>query len=135
MIPRRGPPAAAIQVPRGYCPKDLTRRKPRGVKPRGTLRGGPERPADDPQTPNKISARRNTTGGKAAKGNRKTSTRPTIITVERNGLVRRWGLLSRENALRAGSYWEDKDRTAKVYLEKDQKRTEVLVEMIVRGDR
>ena len=97
--------------------------------------GGPGRSAKEPQTPNKISARQNTTGGKSVKGNQKTSTRPTIITIDGSGLVRRWGLLSRENALRAGCYWEDMDRTAKVYLEKDQKRTEVLVEMIVRGGR
>ena len=145
VFPRRGPPAAAIKVPRGYCPEDLTTRQPRGVKPRGTLRGGPERPADDPQrkprgglcggparsakeprTPSKIT-RQDTTGGKAAKGNEKTLTRPTIITVDRSGMVRRWGQLSRASALRAGCYWEDMDRTAKVYLAKDQKRTEVLV--------
>ena len=49
VFPRRGPPAAAIKVPRGYCPEDLTTRQPRGVKPRGPLRGGPERLADDPR--------------------------------------------------------------------------------------
>ena len=62
-----------------------------------------------------------------------TSTRPTIITIEKSGLVRRWGMLSGANALRAGCYWEDMDRTVKVYLEKDQKRTEVLVERTVKG--
>ena len=42
-------------------------------------------------------------------------------------------MLSGANALRAGCYWEDMDRTVKVYLEKDQKRTEVLVERTVKG--
>ena len=42
-------------------------------------------------------------------------------------------MLSGANALRAGCYWEDMDRTDKVYLEKDQKRTEVLVERTEKG--
>ena len=109
VLPRRGPPVATIPAPFGYRQERWKARQPRGVKPRGTLRGGPERTADDPrrkprgglcggpgrsakepQTPNKIT-RQNTTGGKAAKGNEKTSTRPTIITVDRSGMVRRWG--------------------------------------------
>ena len=48
-MPRRGPPVAVMKVPRWY-PRDVgNERGPRGFKPRGSLRGGPERPASDPQ--------------------------------------------------------------------------------------
>ena len=57
--------------------------------------------------------------------------RPTIVTIEKNGQVRKWGPLSQVNALRAGCYWEDMRGDAKVYLEKGRKRTEVAVEMTV----
>ena len=145
---------AVMRVPWRYRHGQRETRQPRGSNPGGALRGGPERPADDPrrnprgglcggpgrsakepQTPNKIKSRQNTTGGKAAKGDKKPPTRPMIITVERSGLVRRWGPLSRANTLRAGCFWEDMEGAAKVYLEKDQKRTEVLVEMTVKGGR
>ena len=48
-LPRRGPPVAAIHVPRRYMQEGWKKRQPRGFEPRGTLRGGPERPADDPR--------------------------------------------------------------------------------------
>ena len=49
VLPRRGPPVASQRVPRWYCSEEGKTRQPRGVKPRGTLRGGPERSANDPQ--------------------------------------------------------------------------------------
>ena len=58
-----------------------------------------------------------------------------VVTVEKNGRERAWGPLSQATAWRAGCYREDMDGRAKVYLEKDQKRTEVLVEMTVKGGR
>ena len=48
-LPRRGPPVAAIRVPRRYRRDEREARRPRGVTPRGPLRGGPERSANDPQ--------------------------------------------------------------------------------------
>ena len=55
VLPRRGPPVATIPIPLRYRQERWESRQPRGVKPRGTLRGGPERTADDP--------RRNPRGG------------------------------------------------------------------------
>ena len=49
VLPRRGPPVAAIRVPR-WPRQELCGRQPRGFEPRGTLRGGPERSAGDPQS-------------------------------------------------------------------------------------
>ena len=48
MRPRRGPPVAAIRVPH-WSQEEREKRRPRGFEPQGPLRGGPERPADDPQ--------------------------------------------------------------------------------------
>ena len=48
MRPRSGPPVAAIRAPR-WNQEEWGKRRPRGSDPRGPLRGGPERPADDPQ--------------------------------------------------------------------------------------
>ena len=50
MRPRRGPPVAAIRAPR-WNQEEWGKRCPRGSDPRVPLRGGPERPADDPQSP------------------------------------------------------------------------------------
>ena len=47
--PRRGPPVAAIKVPRWHWQEWWNERRPRGSEPRGPLRGGPERSAGDPQ--------------------------------------------------------------------------------------
>ena len=47
--PRRGPPVAAIKVPRWHWPVVWNERRPCGHEPRGPLRGGPERSACDPQ--------------------------------------------------------------------------------------
>ena len=48
-LPRRGPPVAAIPAPCRSQHDERVKRRSRGVTPRGSLRGGPERPADDPQ--------------------------------------------------------------------------------------
>ena len=42
VLPRRGPPVAAIRVPRGYLQEERKKREPRGFQPRGPLRGGPK---------------------------------------------------------------------------------------------
>ena len=55
-LPRRGPPVAATRVPRWPGQGETCERQPRGVKPRGTLRGGPARSAKDPQLPHKKNA-------------------------------------------------------------------------------
>ena len=55
-------------------------------------------------------------------------TRPTIVTVDGEGREERWGPLSRDNALRAGSFWENMRGQVSVFLEKDEKRKEVEVE-------
>ena len=61
--------------------------------------------------------------------------RPTIITVDENGLEKKWGPLSGSSAWRAGSFWEEMDRKVKVFLEKDGKRNEVHVEKRIQGGR
>ena len=101
--PRRGPPVVAIREPRWHQHDEWETRQPRGSNPRGTLRGGPERPADDPrrnprgglcggpgrsakepQTPSQTNHGK-TNGGNAGKPKGKDERRPTIITVEENG--------------------------------------------------
>ena len=48
VFPRRGPPVAAIETNQWRLQEDWKKRQPRGVIPRGPLRGGPERSAHDP---------------------------------------------------------------------------------------
>ena len=143
-LPRSGPPVAAIRVPRRYQHGILGTRQPRGSNPRGPLRGGPERSANDPQrkprggqcggparsakeplTPPKAS-RAKTDGGRSGKAAEKKS--PTVVTVDKDGQERKWGPLSRASAWKAGCYWEKTKGDVKVYLEKDGKRAEVGVE-------
>ena len=144
---------AKQKVPRWYWSEEGETRQPRGVKPRGTLRGGPERTADDP--------RRNPRGGlcggpersakepqtpfpktSQSKSNRgigrerpKTEKRPLIVTVEEGGRERTWGPLSRTTAWRAGCFWQDMQGAAKVFIKKDVKMNEVEVEVRVEGGR
>ena len=54
-----------------------------------------------------------------------------VVTLDRSGGERKWGPLSRINAWRAGSYWEEMDREVKIFLEKDGKRREVSAEKLV----
>ena len=139
---------AAIRAPRRYEPVLLEERRPRGNDPRGPLRGGPERSAHDPrrkprgglcggparsakepQTPSKKTTQQRTKREEAGEAGVKT--KPIIITVEETWekkKERRWGRLSRTNALRAGRYWEDMDRNVKVFLDKNGERKEVDVE-------
>ena len=145
---------AVIRVPRWPRQEEMCWRQPRGVKPRGTLRGGPERSAEDPQSKPQGSLRRgparsardpqllhmNDKQAKAAGkgqrwGERDAKKRPAIITVDESGEVRNWGPLSKANASRAGSYWEDMDRKVQVLLEKDGERTAVEVEKRINGEK
>ena len=41
------------------------------------------------------------------------------------GHERKWGPLSKANAWRAGTFWEDMDRDTKVFIEEEDKRKEV----------
>ena len=61
--------------------------------------------------------------------------RPTIITVDENGLEKKWGPLSGSSAWRAGSFWEEMNRTPKVFFRKDGKGDEVHVEKRIQGGR
>ena len=61
--------------------------------------------------------------------------RPAILTVDESGETRNWGPLSKANASRAGSYWEDMDGKAQVFLEKDNTRRAVDVEKMIDGER
>ena len=138
---------AMIKAPRRY-PQDVCKRRPRGFEPRGTSRGGPERPANDPrrnpqgrlcggparsakepQLPNETAQEK--VNGKKVRGRkeeRKKSKGPTIVTVEKNGKERNWGHLSRTNSWRVGCFLEDLDGEARVFIEKDAKRRDVQVE-------
>ena len=100
--------------------------------PRGCLCGGPERSAKESQTPPKTS-RGTTDGGRARKEAIKNK-KPIIITMDKCGRERKWGPLSRVTVWRAGSYWEDMDQEAQVFIEKDRKRREVEVEKRINGE-
>ena len=143
---RRGPPVAVIRVPRRYHRDLWGKRGPRGVTPRGPLRGGPERSTHDPQrkplgrlcggpersakepqTPPKISHVK-TNRGRARKGER--DKRPMVVTVDDKGRERKWGPLSRATAWKAGSYWEELGEV-KVFFEVNGEKTEMDVEKLV----
>ena len=143
-MPRRGPPVAVMKVPRWY-PRDVgNERGPRGFKPRGPLRGGPERPARDPQKKPRggpwrgpeRSAKEPRTQRKPTQretdeedqGERKKAKWPIVVTVDGDGHERKWGPLSRNAARRAGRFWEDGNGAVKVFLEKEETRKEVDVE-------
>ena len=147
---------AVIKIPRGYQQGLWEERRPRGNVPRGPLWGGPERSAHDPQRtprgglcggparsanepqtpPNKTTLQRSKEE-RAKKPREKT--RPTTITIEEtwNGVMkeRRWGPLSRANAWRVGSFWEDMNRDLKVFLDKDGERKEAEIEKVIRSGR
>ena len=153
IMPRRGPPVAKQKVPRWYWSEEGETRQPRGVKPRGTLRGGPERTADDPrrnprgglcggpgrsakepQTPFPKTSQRKSDRGRGQE-RPKTEKRPTVVTVEEGGRERTWGPLSRIAVWRAGCFWQDMQGAAKVFIKKDGKMDEVEVELRVEGGR
>ena len=121
VLPRRGPPVAAIRTPRWRDQEERTKRRPRGSNPRGPLRGGPERPADDPQRKPQgglveapegqlmihrcnPSQRRTTQPSREEEMKREKTGRPTIITVDGKGKEQEWGPLSRANAWKAGFF-------------------------------
>ena len=139
-MPRRGPPVATIMVPRWYRPVVWDERRPRGSNPRGPLRGGPERSADDPQRAPRDSRRgepersaddprlSKTTQHhveREAQKERKGTNRPTVITVDKDEQEACCGPLSRQAAWRAGHFWEDMRGDVHVSLEKDGQRKEV----------
>ena len=126
MRPRRGPHVAAIRVPR-WNQEEWGKRRPRGSNPRGPLRGGPERSARDPQTPPKTTSQRSNGGGGEQEKPRK-SKRPIVITVDEKGRERRWGPLTRTTVRRAGTFWEKKEGTAKVFIETGGEKKEAEVE-------
>ena len=160
-LPRRGPPVAAIRVPSWYWPEEGGKRDPRRFKPRGPLRGGPERSARDPQrnprgglcggparsskdtqTPSPKTSKQKSNSGKGGARTKKTK-RPLIVTVEGCGRTRTWGPLSRAAVWRAGCFWEDIRGAVKVFIKKDGKMEEVKVvkrieggkEILVRGEK
>ena len=145
---------AFIKAPRRYRHGEWEMRRPRGRDPRGPLRGGPERSAEDQQrkprsglcggpersaketqTPHAKDANHEANGERRPKKEMKKEKRPSITTVDDKGKVRKWGPLSRNNAMRVGCYWEDMGRGVRVYIEKDWKRKEVEVEVMVEGGR
>ena len=153
-LPRRGPPVAAIHVPRRYMQEGWKKRQPRGFEPRGTLRGGPERPADDPrrnprdglcggparsarepQTSFQTTSKHKTSGGEGEKEKAEKPQRPIIITVDEEGHERKWGQLSRVNALRAYRFFEDMNGAVQFFLQKGGKRDQVQAEMRLAGGR
>ena len=87
--------------------------------------GRPERSAKDPQLPHKKQSQVQARGRGMENGDAK---RPAIITVEKSGVERNWGPLSKANVWRAGSYLEDIDGESLVFIEKYQKRKAVQVE-------
>ena len=136
---------AAIHAPR-WCQEEWEKRRPRGSDPQGPLRGGPERSADDPrreprgglcggpgrsandtQTPPKTTSQR-PNGGDGQQEKPLRSKRPIIVTVDEKGRERRWGPLTRTTVRRAGTFWEKKEGTAKVFIEMGGERREAEVE-------
>ena len=115
---------AAIKAPT-LAPDVGNVRRPNGKAPGGSLRGGPERSARDPQTPKKPTQRE--TNGED-RGEKREMTWPVIVTVDGEGHERKWGPLSRSAAWRAGRFWEDRKGAVKVFLEKGETRKEVDIE-------
>ena len=76
---------------------------------------------------------RDAKGGKGGDAEPKKTKGPMIVTVETNGRERRWGPLSRPSAWRAGSFWEDIDGDARVFIETDAERKEMSVERRIEG--
>ena len=145
---------AAIHVPRRYMQEGWKKKQPRGFEPRGTLRGGPERPADDPgrnprdglcggparsarepQTSFQTTSKHKTSGGEGEKEKAEKPQRPIIITVDVEGHERKWGQLSRVNALRAYRFFEDMNGAVQFFLQKGGKRDQVQAEMRLAGGR
>ena len=89
--------------------------RPRKVS-QGTTDPIPDKPGEDQRGKK----------GQAKKG------RPTVVTLDENGCERKWGPLSQTSAWRAGSYWEDMDGDARIFLEKDGVRKEMGVEMTLK---
>ena len=77
------PSCGSDPSPRRYQQVLLEERWPRGIVPRDPLRGGPERSANEPQTPSKKAAQQSTKGKSEGAGGK---TRPTIVAVEES-----WG--------------------------------------------
>ena len=102
--------------------------------PRGGPWGGPARSAKEPWMPSKA-IQDKAEGKGAGKPRLGKAKRPTIITVDENGLEKKWGPLSGSSAWRAGSFWEEMNQKVKVFLEKDGKRNEVHVEKRIQGGR
>ena len=123
---------AVIRVPRWPRQEEECKRQPHGFAPRGTLRGGPERSAKETQLPHKKQPKVQARGRRKRDGDAK---RPTIITVEKSGEVRNRGPLSKANAWRVGSFLEDIDGEALVFLEKDHKRKAVQAEKRIDGEK
>ena len=146
--PRRGPPVAAIKVPRWHRQELSNERWPRGSDPRGPLRGGPERSASDPQRtprdglcggPERSSDDTRLSKTTQAKAKRETKRKkgakwPIVVTVEKSGEGRSWGPLSRTAPWKASCYWEEKKGEAKVFLEKCGEKKEVSVEKLIGED-
>ena len=139
---------AAIRVPRGYLQEERKKRESPGFQPRGPLRrgpersandpqrkprgglcGGPERSAKEPQTPFPKTSQHKANGGKG-EGMDKTQKgpKPIIITMDEKGKERKWGPLSRTTAWRAGSFLEDMEGKVKVFIQKGETKSEVTVE-------
>ena len=91
-----------------------------------SLRGGPERSASDPQTPEQPTRHENNEGN-GASGEKKAKW-PVIVTVDGEGHERKWGPLSWNTAWRVCRFWENRKGAVKVFLEKGETLKEVDVE-------
>ena len=133
---------ATIRVPRWPRQEEMCVRQPRGVKPRGTLRGVPKgQPEIRRETLEAVlrRPRKGSQGTTDPKTNtcrdqrgkldklKKEVKRPTIITVEEKGHERTWDPLSKANAWKAGLFRLEIGRSVKVFLEKDDSPKEVEV--------
>ena len=134
VLPRRGPPVAAIRAPRWHLPEEGEKRQHRWFEPRGTLGGGPERSVKEPQTqfPKTSQSKSNRERGV---GGSKTTKRPMIVTVQEGGRTRTWGPLSRTTSWRVGCFREEMQGAAKVFIKKDERMTEVEAEKPIEGGR
>ena len=56
-----------------------------------------------------------------------------IGTVEDGGMKRTWDPLSRTSSWRAGCFWEERQRAAKVFIQKDEQMFEIVVKKIECG--
>ena len=86
----------------------------------------PERSAKETQTPFENPSKQKANGGKGEDNEKTQKAQDPLSSRWMNGGKNRNGALSRTAAWRAGRFWDQMEGTVKVFLQKGEKRTEVM---------